>query len=186
MAIRATQEGRNLHLHVEGLEPFIIKPLPGEAGYKITESYLNQARGGGDQLEATLALVMAVDGAVHDPETDTWNPVPEQDRENSNRMGKELSTAETEDVAMAAFFWQTILGLSGVNIYLEGGGGVAGHTKALTAMVQRLGLSPLLTSPSSALEDLIQLQANTPNTSTPQSGRKPGRQPQDRLPKHRK
>ncbi|GAA3730079.1 hypothetical protein GCM10022239_03360 [Leifsonia bigeumensis] len=183
MAITATQEGRNLHLHVEGLDPFIVKPLPGEAGYKMTEAYLSTARGGGDQLEATLALVMAVDGAVHDPETDQWTPVPEEERTNSNRMGKELSTSETEDVAMAAFFWQTILGAAGVSIYLENGGGVGGHTKALGALVQRLGLSPLLTSPSSALENLIQLQASIPSTSTPEGGKKPGRQPQDRLPK---
>ncbi len=185
MAITATQEGRNLHLHVEGLEPFVVRPLPGNAGMQITDTYLDTATGRGDQVEATLALVMSLDGAVHNPETDLWEPVPEAERTNSNRIGNELSTAEMEDVSMAAFFWQTILGAAGVNTYLEAGGGVGGHTKAMWALVQRLGLSPLLTSPSSALEDLTQLLGSIPSTSTPEGGKKPGRQPQDRLPKRK-
>jgi len=182
-AITATQEGRNLHLHVEGLDPFIVKPLPGNAGMEATDTYLNMATGTGSQVDVTLALVMALDGGVHNTETDRWEPVPEKERTNSNRLGTELSTAEMEDVSMAAFFWQTILGPAGVNTYLTNGGGVGGHTKAMWALVTRLGLSPLLTSPSSALEDLIQLQGSIPSTSTRPSGNKPGKKPQDRLPK---
>lgn len=183
MAITATQEGRNLHLTVEGLDPFIVKPLPGNAGLQITDTYLNMATGSGDQTDVTLALVMALDGAVHDVDSDKWVPVAEADRHVSNRLGIELSAAEMEDVSMAAFFWQTILGPAGVNTYLEAGGGVGGHTKAMWALVTRLGLSPLLTSPSSALEDLTRLQGSIPNMSTPPNGAKPGRKPQDRLQK---
>ena len=183
--VTATQEGRNLHLHVEGLEPFVVKPLPGLAGMQITDTYLDTATGRGNQIEATLALVMALDGAVHNPETDLWEPPPEEQRANSNRVGLELSTAETEDVSMAAFFWQTILGAAGVNTYLESGGGIGGHTKAMWALVQRLGLSPLLTSPSTALEDLTRLLGSIPSTSTPEGGKKPGKRPQDRRPKQK-
>jgi len=179
----ATQVGRNLHLTMEGLDPFIVKPLPGNAGLQATDAYLSMATGNGDQTEVTLGIVMALDGAVHNKETDVWEPVPEAERINSNRLGTELSAAEMEDVSMAAFFWQTILGPAGVNVYLENGGGVGGHTKAMWALVTRLGLSPRLTSPSTALEDLIQLQGSIPNTSTPPDGNKPGKQPQDKLPK---
>lgn len=184
--ITATQEGRNLHLHVEGLDPFIVRPLPGNAGMQVTDTYLKMATGTGNQVDVTLALVMALDGARLNEGTNLWEPVPETERDNSNRIGTELSAAEMEDVSMAAFFWQTILGPAGVNTYLENGGGVGGHTKAMWALVTRLGLSPLLTSPSSALDELILLQGSIPSTSTPPSGKKPGKQPQDRQPKRKK
>jgi len=172
-----------LHLLVEGLDPFIVKPLPGNAGMQATDTYLNMATGTGSQVDVTLALVMALDGGAHNAETDRWEPVAESERINANRLGTELSTAEMEDVSMAAFFWQTILGPVGVNTYLANGGGVTGHTKAMWALVTRLGLSPLLTSPSTALEDLIQLQGSIPSTSTQRGGKKNAKQPQDRQPK---
>ncbi len=184
MAITATTEGRNLHLTVEGIDdPYVIRPLPGNAGMQITDTYLRGATGQADQEEITAALCMALDGAAKTDEG--WVPIPEDDRVNSTRIGDELSIGETEDVSMAAFFWQTILSDAGVNLYLSSGGGVEGHTKAMWALVTRLGLSPLLTSPSSALEDLIQLLGSTPSTSSPAGGRKPGKQPQDRLPKRK-
>jgi len=183
VTITSSRSGRNLLLHVEGLDPFIINPLPGKAGMAMTDTYLQTATGHANQEESALALAMALDGAVHDPETDTWLPVPVEERVNTNRMDMELSIGEIEDVAMAAMFWQTILNDSGVSIYLGAGGGVGGHTKAMWALVTRLGLSPLLTSPSSALEDLTRLVESIPSTSTPPSGAKPGKQPQDKLPK---
>jgi len=182
-AITATQEGRNLHLHVEGLDPFIVKPLPGKAGMAMTDAYLQTATGAGDPQTMPLFLAMALDGATHDPDTDEWLPVPLEERANGNRMDMELSVGEIEDVAMCAMFWQTILNDSGVSIYLGEGGGVGGHTKAMWALVTRLGLSPLLTSPSSALDDLTRLVESIPSTSTPPSGNKPGKKPQDRRPK---
>ena len=179
MSISATQEGRNLHLHVEGIDtPFIIKPLPAPAGMQITYTYLRTATGLATREETAEAIAMAVDGATLDGEK--WVPA---DRPVGTRMEQELSIGETEDVAMAAFFWQTILNDTGVNIYLNAGGGVEGHTKAMRALIERLGLSPLLTSPSSALDALTQLQESSPSTSTPQGGGKPGRRLFDRLPK---
>jgi hypothetical protein len=184
MTITAAQQGRDLHLQIEGVEaPFVIHPLPGRAGMQITETYLNGAIGGTSNEEITDALAIALDGAVK--VDDIWVPVAEKDRINGNRMGDELSLTETEHVAQCAFFWQTVLGVAGVNAYIEDGGGVAGGSKALWALAMRLGLSPSRTSPSSALETLIQL-ANTPTTSTPTGGKPNVKQPQDRLPKQTK
>ena len=84
---------------------------------------------------------------------------------------------------MPAFLWQTVLGLPGVTAFIQGGEGVAGGVKALWALTVRLGISPSRTSPSSALDELTRLQAVTPNTSSPQGGVKPGKQPQDKRPK---
>jgi len=178
----ATQEGRNLHIHVDGVDPYIVKPLGGDAGKQMTDTYLRGALGQASGEEISNALVMALDGAVRDG--DLWVPVPLEQRTNANRIGEELRLEETDSVAMAAFFWQTILGMAGVNAFLEHGG-VAGHTKAMGALVARLGISPQRTSPSSALEDLTQLLGSTPSMSTPLGGPKPGRQPQDRQPKKR-
>ena len=184
MTITAAQQGRDLHITVIGIEePFIIKPLPGRAGMQITDTYLNGATGAATSEQMTDALAIAVDGAVLDG--DLWVPRPLDERAVGNRMGLELSIPETESVALAAMFWQTILGVSGVNAYIEGGEGLAGGVKALWALVARLGLSPSRTSPSSALDTLIQL-ANTPTTSTPTGGKPNVKQPQDRLPKQTK
>lgn len=182
--IKAEQVGRDLHLTVEGIEaPFVIRPLPGRAGMQITDTYLKGATGQASNLEIEVALSIALDGAVL--EDDSWAPLPADERVNGNRMGVELSLIETEHVAQCAFFWQTVLGMAGVNAYIEAGGGVAGGSKALWALVVRLGISPSTTSPSSALESLISL-ASTPTTSTHPDGKKPGKQPQDRQPKKTK
>ncbi|SFN66111.1 hypothetical protein [Mycetocola miduiensis] len=181
--ITATQVGRDLHLTVENIpEPFIIKPLPGKVGVQVTDSYLNGAVGAAPDEEITDALMMCVDGAQFDPETGFYIPLPESERHVYNRISEELRLGEAESVLLPAFFWQTVLGIDGVTAFVEAGEGVAGGVKALWALVARLGLSPSRTSPSSALENLIQLQASSPSTSTPQGGAKPGKQPQDRQP----
>jgi len=180
--ITASTEGRNLRLDVEGIdEPFIIKPLPGNAGYQLTDTFLRTNIGQATPAEMNEALAMALDGGIKDG--DKWLPVPESQRFNSRRLGDEVSLGEAEDIAMAALMWQTVLQDAGVNIYLNAGGGVEGLSKATGALVARMGLSSQLTSPSSALESLIQLQASTPSTSSLQGGGKPGKQPQDRRPK---
>lgn len=181
--ITAQQDGRNLRLTVEGIsEPFIIRPIPGNAGHQITDVYIRTLARAAEPHEMALALAIALDGAQR-TESGSWAPVEPEDRVNASRLGDEVSAAEGEDISMAAFFWQTVLNVAGVNAYLSGGGGVGGLEKATWALVHRLGLSPETTSPSSALESLIQLQASTPNTSSPQGGEKPGKQPQDRRPK---
>lgn len=181
--ITAEADGRNLKLTVEGLEePFIIRPIPGNAGHQITDVYLRSMSQAAEPSEMALALAIALDGAVR-TDSDSWAPVPPEERVNSRRLGNEVSAAEGEDITMAAFFWQTLLNTAGVNAYLSEGGGVGGLEKATWALVHRLGLSPETTSPSSALESLIQLQGSIPSTSSPQGGAKPGKQPQDRRPK---
>lgn len=181
--ITAQQDGRNLRLTVEGIdEPFIIRPIPGNAGHQITEVYIRTLARAAEPSDMALALAIALDGAQR-TESGGWAPVPPEERVNSLRLGDEVSAAEGEDISMAAFFWQTILNVAGVNAYLSAGGGVGGLEKATWALVHRLGLSPETTSPSSALESLIQLQGSIPSTSSLPGGAKPGKQPQDRRPK---
>lgn len=186
MALTATQEGRNLHLTLDGCEPFVVKPLGGHAGHQITQTYLLGAIQQADALEVTEALVMALDGATQDPATGRWVPVAPEERTNSNRAGAELSLGELDQVTMAAFFWQTILHTEGLQIFLSDAGGVAGHTKAMRALVARLGLSHLMTSPSSVSADEILSLASSRSTSTRQGGGKRGKPLLDRLPKRRR
>lgn len=146
MTVTAEKVGRNLHLHFEGIpEPFVIKPLPGRVGLQITETYLAVSGGENRAQEMTQALQIAADGAVRDG--DRWVPVAESEQTNFNRIGDELSQEEAEQILMPAFFWQTVLGVDGVNAYLGAGGGLAGTLKATGALSRRLGLLVLPTSP---------------------------------------
>jgi hypothetical protein len=179
--VTASEVGRDLHLTVEGVAPYIVRPLPGRIGEQITSTYLDAATGRATTEDMTDAFRMALDGAVKD--CDRYVPLPESEQHNYNRLQDELRTAEAESVLMPAFLWQTVLGLPGVTAFIQGGEGVAGGVKALWALTARLGISPSRTSPHSALDELTRLQAATPNTSSPQGGVKPGKQPQDRQPK---
>lgn len=179
--VTASEQGRDLILTVEGIAPFLVQPLPGRVGEQITSTYLEAAVGRASTEDMTAAFRMAVDGAVKDG--DRYVPLPEDEQHNYNRIQDELRTAEAESILMPAFLWQTVLGLTGVTAFIEGGEGVAGGVKALWALTARLGISPSRTSPSTALDDLIRLQAATPSTSTPTGGKKPGKQPHDRQPK---
>jgi len=179
--VTAHEVGRDLHLTVEGVAPYVVRPLPGRVGEQITHTYLNAAVGLASTEEMTDAFRMALDGAVRDG--DLFVPLPEDEQHNYNRIRNELRTAEAESILMPAFLWQTVLGLSGVTAFIEGGEGVAGGVKALWALTARLGISPSRTSPSSVLDELTRLQAATPSTSSLPGGVKPGKQPQDRQPK---
>lgn len=181
--VAATEVGRDLHLTIEGVAPFVVRPLPARVGEQITATYLNASVGTATAEDMQDALRMALDGAVRDEESGRFVPLPVDGQPNWNRAQDELRTAEAESVLMPAFLWQSVLGVAGVNAYIEAGEGVAGGVKALQALVYRLGLSAPTTSPSTALDDLIRAQVSTPSTSTPQGGAKPGKQPQDRQPK---
>ncbi|MEQ6899284.1 hypothetical protein [Microbacterium sp. KR10-403] len=140
--------GRDLHIvPFEGMDPFVVHPLPGRAGIQITDTYLGVSGGENRAQEMTEAMQIAVDGAVYDEESGRWRPLPEDQQTNFNRIGMELSQDEAEAVIMPAFFWQTVLGLDGVKAYLEGGEGLAGTLKAAGALSRRLGLLVLPTSP---------------------------------------
>lgn len=145
--LNATKDGRNLVLTMEGVDPFVIRPLPGHAGRQITDTYLTSVSGGASPTDLTAALQMAVDGAVLDG--GRWVPRPDDEQVNFNRIGMELSQEESELIIMPAFFWQTILGMDGVRAYIEGGEGLAGTLKASGALTARLGLLARRTSPSS-------------------------------------
>ena len=149
--IDAKKDGRNLVLTVEGVDPFVIRPLPGHAGRQITDTYLTVTAGGADHTELVAALQMAVDGAVLDG--DRWVPRPEAEQANFNRLGMELSQDEGDLIIMPAFFWQTILGMDGVKTYLEGGEGLTGTLKAARALTARLGLLVRRTSPAESNRD---------------------------------
>lgn len=140
MTITTERVGRELHIHVEGVEePFIAKPLPGRAGIQITETYLGASVGIVDAEQITSALIMAVDGGHRDESTGRWEPVPVDEQTTFARIGDELSQAESEDVLLAAFFWQTLLGESGVRAFTDAGCGLAGTLAATTALSARLG-----------------------------------------------
>lgn len=144
--IDATKDGRNLVITLQGVDPFVVHPLPGHAGRQITDTYLTTLSG--QTADLTAALQMAVDGAILDG--DRWVPRPEAEQINFNRLGMELSQDEAEMIIMPAFFWQTILGMDGVRAYIEGGEGLAGTLKASGALTARLGLLARRTSPRTA------------------------------------
>jgi hypothetical protein len=149
MSIKASKVGRDLHIEMEGVDgAFVIHPLPGRAGVQITDTYLSTY--GGQAVDLLPALQMAVDGARQNALTGLWEPLPEAEQVNFNRIGNELSQEESEGIIMPAFFWQTVLGMDGVKAYIEGGEGLAGTLKATGALSQRLGLLAPRTSPKAS------------------------------------
>jgi len=171
MTLKAQQVDRDLHLTVEGAATFVVRPLPGRIGKQITDTYLDGAAGNANATDVEAALMMAVDGGRWDDEAGRYVPLPDEQRTVYNRISDELRLGEAESILLPAFFWQTVLSIAGINAYIEGGEGIAGGVKALWALVARLGLSPLKTSPSSALESLIRL-GSTPTTTSPTGGAK--------------
>lgn len=149
MTVHAEKVGRDLHLKFDGIdEPFVIKPLPGRAGVQITDTYLQAA--GGSTADIVTAMQIAVDGARQNAITGRWEPLPEAEQTNHNRIGDELSQAEAESILLPAFFWQTLLGMDGVKAYIEGGEGLSGTLKATGALSRRLALSARRTSPEAS------------------------------------
>lgn len=145
--ITATLAGRNLSIRVDGIEePFIIAPLPGRRGQELTNTFLNISAGAAKPEGMEAVLVESVGQATYD------------------RVQDELSLHEGESVLLPAFYWQTVLGIDGVNAYISGGEGLAGAKKALQLLIWTLGISPTLTAPSGALETLIQSPGLTPPT----------------------
>ncbi|MGN7969023.1 hypothetical protein [Microbacterium sp. 22296] len=152
MTVHAEKVGRDLHLTFDGIDqPFIIHPLPGRAGVQITDTYLAVSAGQQNRAqEMTEALQIAADGGRQNAITGRWEPRPDAEQVNFNRIGLELSQDEAESILMPAFFWQTVLGLDGVKVYIEGGEGLAGTLKATGALSRRLGLLAPRTSPAAS------------------------------------
>ncbi len=152
--IKAEQVGRNLELTPwEGADPYVIRPLPGLAGVQITTTYLDGISGKATSEDVVAAMQIAVDGARESAITGRWEPLPEDERVIYRRIERELSLAEAEMVLVPAFFWQTVLGMTGVNSYLLAGGGAAGTVKVLRALAVRSGVLPPRTSPKDSVTD---------------------------------
>lgn len=165
MTTTATLHGRDLVLAVEGIDdPFIIKPLPGVKGKELTHLFLAIATRQETPVPMETVLKWAVNGAERN-DADEWEWI--DDGPNSRRIEDELALHEAEDVFMPAFYWQTVLGIDGVNAFLRAGGGMTGSVKALGFLASTLGISPFTTSPSSELETRIRKLVNIPSTGTP-------------------
>lgn len=160
----ASQSGRELIITVAGVDDFVIRPLPGRRGKELTDLFLRMAAQQGMPEGITMEQVLAwsVNGVDENGKWITTGP-------NSERLETTTTLKEAEDVYNAAFYWSTVLGIDGVNVYLVNGGGLTGSVKALGALTLTLGISPSMTSPSSALENLIS-QVSTPSTGTPSGG----------------
>lgn len=167
MSVTAEQQGRNLILTVDGVEPFTIKPLPGFAGEKATEMFIRIAARELAPGQLVEVWQLAVDGVDENGDTITDGP-------NWTRIKNTLSLTEGESVIHPAFYWQTTLGIDGVNEFLEVGGGLAGAKKVLERLILTLGISPMQTVRSGALESLTQRVLTPPTTpNTTQPGERP-------------
>ena len=165
-----TQQGRDLHITIEGVDdPFVIRPLPGRRGQQLTEYFLRiaaqQPLDGLPDAPPDMATVLnwAVNGV---DENGDWIT----DGENSQRVFNVLTLTEGEDVLLPAFYWSSVLGIKGVEEYFAAGGGMAGGVKALGSLTMILGISPLVTSPSSVLATPTPPPADTTSTSSPTGG----------------
>jgi hypothetical protein len=155
--ITAKQEGRNLSITVDGIdEPFIIQPLPGFAGEKATEMFILIAAREMPPEKLAEVWQLALDGVNENGDTIVDGP-------NWTRIKRTLSLTEGESVIHPAFYWQTTLGIDGVNEFIEAGGGLPGAKKVLERLILTLGISPMQTGRSGALENLMQ-QALFPPT----------------------
>lgn len=158
MTTTAVEVGRNLHITVEGIdEPYVIAPLPGFAGERATELFLSIAARQVAPEQLLEVWQLAVDGVKDDDTTVVDGP-------NFRRIGRELRLVEQDSVVQAAFYWQTAVGIDGVNALLSGGAGLAGAKKALELLIWTLGISPTQTVRGSALETLTQSPGLTPLT----------------------
>jgi hypothetical protein len=169
--ISAAVQGRDLAITVEGSETFVVAPLPGRQGEHLTNLYLltmtrelpaatmNDVLDGGVWVMDGEPLERWVEGA-------DLKPKPEAERHVLNQMRDSISQTEQQDVLHAAFFWQTVLGLDGVQAYIQAGGGLAAGVKTLRFLVSTLGVSPLTMLPPSESETLTPSQESSPSTGT--------------------
>lgn len=83
--------------------------------------------------------------------------------------GEPIRQEEGEALCLAAFYWQTVVGMEAVNAFLGAGEGTAGSLKALTLLMTRLGLSVSSSSSSRVMEHGIQAAGSSPASDTPNS-----------------
>lgn len=214
--MKATQEGRQLVLTVDGLErPFRIDPLPAKRGKFLSEQFIqasvgliptgvaeqifveaigleNYARMTGlridlrrvteivDGLAAQYGesiLGVTDHGVVHDPDglgfagvsrllTQGFVFVYTDDPDSD---GEPIRQEEAEALCLAAFYWQSVVGIEAVEVFLEEGGKTAGSVKALALLVKRLGLSQSTNSSTEGSAPAIQEGSSSPESVTANS-----------------
>lgn len=78
--------------------------------------------------------------------------------------GEAIRQEECEALCLCAFYWQTVVGMEAVTVFLESGEGTDGSLKALGLLQIRLGLSVNRSSSSPVMERLIAQQASSSPT----------------------
>lgn len=169
MTIRAEQVGRRLVLtldggEVDGIMPFTIAPVSAKTGNALTQSFIllatQVAQMPTEQVKAMYQVAM--DGGTV---SDAGLFIPVDPTPNYDRMEDQLSSTEAIELTHKAFMWQSIVGIEGITVHDEVGGGVNGMVKSLRLLTDKLGLSPSLTSRSGASENPTTVGA-TPATTT--------------------
>lgn len=80
--------------------------------------------------------------------------------------GESIRHEEIEALALAAFYWQTVVGMEAVQAFLEAGEGQAGSLKALGLLLSRRGLSIRTNSSDSGSASSTQQAGSTGTTAT--------------------
>ncbi len=186
--MEATPDGRNLRLHVaEGIDDFIVLPLPARRGKALSEAFLRIAMSRFSnelnlepltmaEMEATFVEAIGVDnyeraaGVLIDP--DTFQPVAELPEDHPDYRltpdGEAIRQEELQQLFQAAFYWQSVVGMKGVQALLEG---EEGQGKALAQLLVMLGLSLSPTSPNSGSANPTPTPAGIPTTTTRNGGK---------------
>lgn len=93
--------------------------------------------------------------------------------------GEPIRQEECESLTLCALYWQTVVGMEAVRVFLSSGEGTTGSLKALALLTARLGLSQSETSLNSALGNPTQ-EGDIPATATRSGGGISVRLPADR------
>lgn len=170
------------------VDDIIVDPLPAKRGVQLSRLYVTQALGTipelgvetptSEGLESVFieavgpdnyariagAIVVATEegSAVRDAGV-RYLAYEEHDGQVAPD-GEPLRHEEIQNILQAAFFWQSVVGIDGVNAYLENSDLTSG--KALGLLLTALGIQLSRTSRSSESENQTP-QAGTPGTSTP-------------------
>lgn len=171
-----------------GVDDILVAPLSAKRGVQLSRLYVAQALGtvtdlgvdapGPEATESTFIEAVGpenygrIAGAIvvpTDPDSDLYKQgIRYRAYENYDGVeapdGDPLRHEEIQQILQAAFFWQSVVGIEGVNAYLENTDLRQG--KALGLLLQGLGIQLSRTSRSGESEPQTQ-QAGTPDTSTP-------------------
>lgn len=80
--------------------------------------------------------------------------------------GEPIREEECQQIALCAFYWQSVVGIEAVNAFLEAGEGMVGSLKALNLLLIRIGRSPSQSSLQAATVSLTQQDDSEGTTDT--------------------